>query len=156
MKAKIESRKDYESVVYTKPIKLIDAIKEHALNYEESRYEMSIILDAFMAFLNCRQKDKELLQDYTRRFKVAREILHLHLGGEIVLENFVTSIPNYDETKLDKTRELTKIADEQLVSFVYLVNSDQEKYGSVIKGLHSQKVLKKASAPVLLSNEIIF
>ena len=58
MKAKIESRKDYESVVYNKPIKLIDAIKEHALNYEESRYEMSIILGAFMAFLNCRQRDK--------------------------------------------------------------------------------------------------
>ena len=33
MKAKIESRKDYESVIYNKPIKLIDAIKEHVLPY---------------------------------------------------------------------------------------------------------------------------
>ena len=85
MKAKIEARKDYESNIYNRPIKLIDAIKEHALNYEESRYEMSIILDAFMTFFNCRQKEKELLQDYTRRFKLAREIMNSHLGGGIVL-----------------------------------------------------------------------
>ena len=54
MQGKIESRKDYDSEIYNKPIKLIEAIKEHALNYEESRYEMSIILDAFKAFINCR------------------------------------------------------------------------------------------------------
>ena len=43
MQSKIESRRDYESGIYNKPIKLIEAIKEHALNYEETRYEMSII-----------------------------------------------------------------------------------------------------------------
>ena len=62
MKAKIEARKDYESTIYNKPIKLIEAIKEHALNYEENRYEMSIILDAFKAFINCKQREKEGLQ----------------------------------------------------------------------------------------------
>ena len=44
MQAKIEARTDYESDVYNDPLKLIQAIKEHALNYEESRYEMAIIL----------------------------------------------------------------------------------------------------------------
>ena len=157
MKAKIESRKDYESVIYNKPIKLIDAIKEHALNYEESRYEMSIILDAFMAFLTCKQKEKEVLQDYTRRFKVAREILNSHLGGEIVLPKFVKSMRNYDEKITDKTTELTKIADEQFASFVYLINSDQEKYGSVIKGLHSQKALQNDQYPrtIVESNNVL-
>ena len=73
MKAKIESRKDYEAEVYNDPIKLLKAIKQHALDYEENRYEMSIILDAFLAFSTYRQreKEKESVQDYTRRFKVA-------------------------------------------------------------------------------------
>ena len=124
MKAKTESRKDYDSVVYNKPIKLIDSIKEHALNSEESRYKMIILLDASMAFLNCRQRDKEVLQDYTRRFKVAREILNLHLGGEIVLPKFVKSMKIYNEKDADKTTELTKIVDEQFASIVYLVHSD--------------------------------
>ena len=141
MQSKIESRKDYESEIYNDPIKLIDAIKEHALNYEESRYEMSIILDAFKSFINCRQKDNEGLQEYTRRFKVAREILNSHLGGGIVLQKFVESMEGYDKSKTDKVEELTETADEQFAGFLYLVNSDQGKYGSVVKGLHSQKAL---------------
>ena len=157
MKAKIEARKDYESNIYNRPIKLIDAIKEHALNYEESRYEMSIILDAFMTFFNCRQKEKELLQDYTRRFKLAREIMNSHLGGGIVLKKFVESMNGYDETNPDKIKELTKVADEQLASYVYLVNSDQGKYGSIIKGLHSQKALQNDQYPktIIESNNVL-
>jgi len=72
MKSKIESRKDYESEVYNKPVKLLEAIKKHALNYEENRYEMSIILNAVTAFVNCKQKEKEALQEYTKRFKLVR------------------------------------------------------------------------------------
>ena len=68
MKSKIESRKDYESEVYNKPVKLLEAIKEHALNYEENRYEMSIIINAVTVFVNCKQKEKEALQEYTKRF----------------------------------------------------------------------------------------
>ena len=35
-KSRVESCKDYEKEVYNTSIKLIEAIKEHALNYEES------------------------------------------------------------------------------------------------------------------------
>ena len=157
MQGKIESRKDYDSEIYNKPIKLIEAIKEHALNYEESRYEMSIILDAFKAFINCRQNEKEGLQDYTRRFKVAREILNSHLGGGIILQKFVETMSGYDPSDGDKVKELVKKVDEQLASFVYLVNSDQTKYGSVIKGLHSQKALGNDQYPrtVVESNSVL-
>ena len=40
MQSKIEARKDYETVVYNKPVKLLEAIKEHALNYEENRLSL--------------------------------------------------------------------------------------------------------------------
>lgn len=52
MKSKIEARTDYKKEVYNDPIKLIKAIKEYALNYEENQYEMSTILDGIMTFLN--------------------------------------------------------------------------------------------------------
>ena len=102
---------------------------------------MSIILDAVKAFVHCKQKDKEMLQDYTRRLKVAREILHSHLGGVVVIQEFIENMAEYDEKDENKVKELTKIADEQFSSFVNLENSHQRKYGSVIKGLHTQKSL---------------
>ena len=58
MQAKIEARTNYEKGIYNDPIELIKAIREHALNYEESRYEMAIIYDALKAFINCHQRDK--------------------------------------------------------------------------------------------------
>jgi hypothetical protein len=75
MQSKIGSRSDYDTTVYNDPIQLLRAIKEHSLNYQETRYEMSIILDAFRAVFNSKQKESESLQDYTRRFKTSTEIL---------------------------------------------------------------------------------
>ena len=46
MKNKIEARRDFESMIYDDPIELLKAIKEHATNYQENRYEMCIIADA--------------------------------------------------------------------------------------------------------------
>ncbi len=46
---------------------------------------------------------------------------------------------DYDE---DKIKELTEQADEQFSGYLYLVKSDQAKYGTLIKGLHSQKALQ--------------
>jgi stress-induced morphogen len=75
MQNKIMAQSDFESTIYNSPIELLNTVKKHALNYQETRYEMSIISDAFRAVLNVQQKENESLQDYTRRFKTAREIL---------------------------------------------------------------------------------
>jgi hypothetical protein len=66
MQQKIEVRSDFQAKVKSDPIELLKAIKQHALNYQEHRYEMSIILDALRTLLNLKQKDNESLQDYTR------------------------------------------------------------------------------------------
>ena len=65
MQNKLLAQSDYEDEIYNNPIKLLKAIKEHALNYQETRYEMSIISDAFRALWNTTQKENENLQDYT-------------------------------------------------------------------------------------------
>eukprot|EP00957_Ditylum_brightwellii_P207559 15353517-Ditylum_brightwellii.AAC.1 len=41
----------------------------------------------------------------------------------------------------DKVKELTKKAPDQLFAFIYLENSDQTKYGSILKRLNEQKLL---------------
>ena len=56
---------------------------------------MSIITDVFHVFFNYRQKENETFQEYTKIFKVSKEILHSHLGGAIVLAKFIQSMPGY-------------------------------------------------------------
>ena len=47
-------------------MELLLMIKQHALNYHEHRYEMSIMLDSLRSLFNLRQKDGESLQDIIR------------------------------------------------------------------------------------------
>jgi hypothetical protein len=45
------------------PIKLLKAIKEHALNYQEQWYKHMIVLDAMTTLLSTKQQENESLQD---------------------------------------------------------------------------------------------
>ena len=63
MQNKIVGRKDFNRNIYNDPIKLLKAIKEQSLNFQESQYEMSIITEAIKNFFNTKQKDNESLQE---------------------------------------------------------------------------------------------
>jgi hypothetical protein len=69
---------------------------------------MSIILDAMKTKLTTKQKDGEILQDYTKRSRVARDVLKSHIGGLIILTKFIVAMDGYYETNIklqDKFRE---------------------------------------------------
>ena len=53
----------------------------------------------------------------------------------------------YDANDTDKTESLIKKASEGLFAFLYLENSDQGKYGSIIQSLNSQKSLGNDQYP---------
>ena len=147
MQNKVVSRSDYNTVVYNDPIALLRAIKEHSLNYQETRYEMSIISDAFRSVFTAKQKEGENLQDYTRRFKTSTEILESHLGGPIILSKYIATMKGYDESNKDATALMSRAASEQFYAFMYLENSDQQKYGSIMGNLNSQKSLGNDQYP---------
>ena len=102
---------------------------------------MNIVMDVFIYFFNCRQTEKQILQDYTRIFQVDQDISKLQIGGEIVLQRYIEAMPDCNESNKARTEQLTKFSQEQLAAYGYLVNADHEKYVSVIKGLHSQEAL---------------
>lgn len=85
MQNKSLSRLDYESTIYNDPIGLLKAVTEHALSYQEKRYEMSIVSDALRAVISTKQKDSESLQDYMRQFKTFRNFLESPIGGALIL-----------------------------------------------------------------------
>ena len=94
MQNKIASRKDFEHTIYNNPIKLLISIKVYSLNYHETRYEMSIIIDSIRALMNAKQKENESLHDYTRRFKSCRDIMESQIGGPIILKNILKQCQN--------------------------------------------------------------
>ena len=138
MKNKIESRSDFDKIK-NNPIALLKSIKEHALNYQENRYHMAIILDAMRTLMSTKQKEKESLQDYTKRFRVARDVLKSHLGGPIILTKVVQAMTDYDLASNAEREQLHEKGFNQFLAFLYLENSDKTKYGSLLIGLNTQQ-----------------
>jgi hypothetical protein len=150
MQNRLEQRTDYKTTIYNDPIELLKAIKEHALNYQETRYEMSIISDAFRALFSTKQREGENLQEYTKRFKTSKEILESHIGSPVILHKYIEAMPTYDPNNPIVVNGLISQASEQFMAFIYLENADLKKYGSVLTNLNSQKSLGNDQYPKTL------
>ena len=86
---------------------------------------MLVISDGFTTFFGTIQKDQEILQDHTRRFKTSYEVFQSYIGGPIQIQKFVKTLNGfkYDPDNKDEfltNYQLTEQASEQLASFVYL------------------------------------
>ena len=153
MQAKIMERKDYDSSKRD-PIGLLQAIKELSLSYQDTKYDMKIITSAIKTFVNLKQKDDESLIDYTNRFKTARDVLKAQLGSELVLHKVVNADANYQEGDSeaikDNNTKIIKKHYDRWIAYVYLENSDKNKYGSLINGLDSQQSLGTNQYPTTL------
>ena len=152
MKVKIESRQDFESKILDDPIELLLAVKQHALNYQEYRYNMSILADSFMNLFATKQKEGENLAAYARRFKTASEILESHIGAELTLPLAVTQHPNWDDQLADsEKKKIVSGTYQQFLSFLLLHQADQRKYGSLMTVLSTQHSLGNDQYPRNLS-----
>ena len=149
MQTKLQSRKDFETMKGD-PFKLLEAIKGHSVSYQENKYPMNTITDAIRNIVNLKQKEDESLIDYTRRFKVARDVLKSQLGGPLVLTEVAKELPGYDANNSSKIKECTEQAYQQWLSFVYVANTDHAKYGTLLTGLSSQYALGQNQYPKTL------
>jgi hypothetical protein len=128
MQHKVESRQDCDDDFMNNPIKLLNAIKEHALNYQDKKYLMLIIMDAFRAYAPTKQKEGESLQDFTKGFKVAKDGLETHLGSPIILTTFMTKMSGYLSESENNYPELANTAFEQYSAYSYLARECMELY----------------------------
>ncbi|KAL7562587.1 hypothetical protein ACA910_015458 [Epithemia clementina (nom. ined.)] len=145
MQIKIESRKDFTSTIEKNPIELLKAIREHALNYQNNKYNMTVILDALRTLVTLKQREDKGLQDYTRRFKTCRDVLESHVGGPLELTKVVKSESGYDKTRHE---EFVKMIFERFMTYVYIDNADKSKYGSLLTGLATQHSLGNNQYPI--------
>ena len=103
-------------------------MKKDALNYQEHRYGMSIILDSIRTMISTKQKEHESLSDYIKRFKVAKDVMKSHIGGPIILSKYVEQIDDYDVTSQTKVNIYVEEAHDLMLRLLYLENVGQRKY----------------------------
>ena len=68
------------------------------MNYHENKYNMSVIYDAQMNLFTTKQREGESLQDYTKRFRIAREVFEALNGGPIKLNKILQDNQDYTES----------------------------------------------------------
>ena len=54
------------------------AVKQHALAFQDTKYELATIVECMKALINMKQKDDEALLDFKKRFKTANDVFKSH------------------------------------------------------------------------------
>jgi hypothetical protein len=141
MQGKIEANEKFDSEIFKNPIKLLEIIKKNCLNYQEHCYAMSIILESMRTLLNVQQKEHELLQDYTKRFKTAHDVMKSHIGP-IIFTKYVANMTGYNKTKTAEIPKFQEQSFNQFIAYTCLDNANKAKFGTLLTGLHTQTSLK--------------
>jgi hypothetical protein len=81
---------------------------------------MLIIMDALRAFTTSKQKEGESLQDFTKRFKVAKDVLENHQESPIILTKFSAKMSGYVSESEKNYPDLANTSFEQYAAYVYL------------------------------------
>jgi hypothetical protein len=125
------------------PINLLKAIKQQVLNYQESCYKMSTILEALENLVNIKQKDTESLQDYTKRFRTVSAVMESHIGGPLQLNKYMTKMREFDIKDKESIEKCKTKAYELFLANMYIEGADKSKYGSLLTGLQTKNFLGK-------------
>ena len=144
MKQNIEAKQDYQTKIKNNPFELLKTIEALSYNYQDTKYEVAIIFDAIKTFINLRQNEEEHLTSYLERFNAAADNVITQLGNEITMSKYIKTMDGYNQ---ENEKTYTKQAFEELKAFAFLSNSDNTKYGTIIKALAQQQSLKNSQYP---------
>ena len=151
MQSRIEEHPDFDSKIKNDPIALLNTIKNIMHTPVRSQYPFATLTNALRELLNMRQREDEILADYIKRFKQVKEIVTSIVGTEL-LDKFVENSEAYKtETDSTKQKEMKDNAYETWVSYLLIEESDQAKYGTLMKGFVSQFSLGNDQYPTTLT-----
>lgn len=135
----IEEHPDFSSKIKNDPITLLEAIETLTHDPIWARYPFASMTEAITRLVNSPQYENENLLDYVKRFKQYRDVLKTHIGKK-VFNDFVENTVEYHALSGNHMKEqaMKDATFEQWCVFLLIRNSDQNKYGSLVKGLISQ------------------
>ena len=113
---------------------MLAAIKDHSMNCEASECVHKTVLDALRNFVNLKQAREESIADYFARHKAAKDVLWSHIGKDFL--NLMRAAPDYNDVlktkNKDKYVELRDRVVETFLTYQFMANADQNKYGSLM------------------------
>ena len=167
MQTKLQGRENFLTDIKTNPIKLLSAIKEHALSYESTKYTQKTICDAMKSFVNIKQREDESNIDYLKRFKVARDVFKSHAGDNFTFTRAIEDRQEFkdafavfmDGKKSDterheaytKMRAISKESFEIFEAYLFVDNCDHARYSQFLSGLETQYGLEHDQYPKTLA-----
>ena len=126
---RIEAKAIYEAKITGNPIRLLKAIKENSLSFDDKKKANIVIINAIMNLMTTRQRNDEELTEYTKCFKVSTDLCKEKYGG--ILK--IPTLAQKESTWGSDEETSYKTACASFLSILYLKNMDQMKYGSFIK-----------------------
>jgi len=151
VKNKLEARKDWTTLSSNHdPIELLKAIKEITQDYQDSKYPIASIHRALVTLLTIKQEEKEGLSAYTKRFKVAQDIMEAQ-NGPILMQQYITKMPGYEE---ERAEEFCQEAYNQLLAYTFIQGADPKRSGDLVKDLSNQFALGTDNYPKTLASAV--
>ena len=151
MKNNLQARINFDTEIKGDPIKLLDTIKEEALNFQPHKYEMGILKDSMRAVLNMKQKEGESVADYTQRFKAARDVMLSHIGGQLILSRMVQEHDDYLGPDEANNGDIAEKVQDAYFAYCYMEGADQTRYGTLIGTMEHQFNLHNNQYPITMA-----
>lgn len=151
MQTKIRARTEFESKIRDDPIELLKVIKEHALNFQPNRLDVSIMRDSINNLNGVWQRENESVPDYTGRMKSAGDMFVEQNGGSINFKSIVVKDPKYDAKDPKVVKQCEEAAFKRYCAFILIEQADKERFGTLQKLLQSQYAMGKDQYPKTLA-----
>ena len=117
---RIEAKTKYESKIKGNPIKLLETIKEKSLSFNDKNKADIVIIDAIMSLMTTRQRDNEDLTDYTKCFKVVRDLCNEKYGGIFKIPISPKKSPHGALIQKEATRQHVPVSYPTYISRIWI------------------------------------
>ena len=150
MQNRVEEASDFEIRIRNDPLELLREVKTKMYDPARAKYEFVALTESIARILNTKQEDDEGLVEYTKRFKQAKDILKTTIGEDI-LHKFIENTKKYKDMSEDEERDIIKKESfNKWITYLFLSNCDQKKYGSLRKNFQMQYSLGNNQYPKMM------
>src|SRR5210317_1130087 len=136
---KLEREADFDNKLFDDPIELLKRIRKFMTITADTEWEYFGLWEAMSKLFSCRQKEKENIMEYRKRFEDNAEMVKSLIGDEF-LDKFVEKTQMYVLAANKNTHK--KETFERFMANGFIFNSDRAKYQSRIDAMTAQYTLK--------------
>ena len=117
---RIEAKTKYKSKIKGNHKKLLEMINKNSLSFAGKKKANIVIINAIMNLMTTRQKDNEDLTNYTRCFKVVRDLCKEKYGGIFEIPMLAKKESTWTSDKEAATREHMPVSYPSCISRIWI------------------------------------